>query len=491
MRGSFGRWLSTATVVMLAALVAFSLALILGLARADRLLDRSGRSQAQLALAYRLEADSLALMTPDPLRLQRAGPALDADLVRYRQSIDAESRKLGPAARAGQATEADRADQIDRLARRMRQEAGPLLAADAARFQLLVHAIVQREQGEARAALEEMHALRRRATPVAIALPALLAIIAAWAIVTMRGRLLRPLARLRDAAAGIGSGQVDTTSPGFVDFVPLGDAIIEADREIVRQRTALAQANGILEAQVAERTSALAQQNERLATIDATRRLFFSQVGHELRTPITVIRGEAEVVLRDPAASADRLRESLDHIVTMGAFLGRRIDDLLAVARAEDGRLTIARRPLDLVALVVAVERIAAPYARSAEVSLTVQTPDQPLPFDGDASWVQQALLALIDNAVRHAARGGGRIRLLVEQAADATIVTVADNGPGVPAELLPRLFAAWYQADGTSGGSGLGMAVAHWVAQAHGGTIEACNAATGGLVVTMRFPAP
>ncbi|HEY0271337.1 MAG TPA: HAMP domain-containing sensor histidine kinase [Sphingomonas sp.] len=491
MRGSFGRWLSVATAVMLAALAVLGLALTLGLGRADRLLDRAGRSQAQLALAYRLEADSLALMAPDPLLQRQAVPALDADLARYRASIVAETGTLGRAARAGQATETARAAALDGLAARMAGETGQSLTTDAASFRAIVRAIALREEGEALTALHEMHGLRRRATLIATALPIGLALLAGWLFATMRAGLVRPLVRLRRAAAAIGGGQADAAGPGFSDFAPLGEAIMAADREIVRQRTALADANRFLESQVAERTAALARQNERLAAIDATRRRFFSQVGHELRTPVTVIRGEAEVVLRDAAASAGRLREALDHIVTNGAFLGRRIDDLLAVARAEDGRLTIGHERVDLVEVARAVERIAAPYAASAGITLTVETPDGSLPVDGDASWLQQALLALIDNAVRHAAHGGGGIILSVGRARDAIQAIVADDGPGVSAELLPRLFDAWSQADGASGGSGLGLAVARWVAHAHGGTIAAANAPIGGLVVTIGLPIP
>lgn len=495
MRGSFGRWLAMATAVMLAAVVVLVLTLVAGLTRADSLLDRAGRSQAQLALAYRLEASSTALMIPDPALRQQATTALRDDLRHYHASIAIETDALAPTLRPGQSTERQRAAALDGLAARMPQETGPPLFADAARFRAIVGVIAAREESEARAALDEMHRLRRHATLIAIALAAGLMLIAGWLIGTMRAGLAHPLTRLQQAAARIGSGEAKASGPGFSDFAPLGDAIVRADREIVRQRTALADANRHLETQVAERTSTLAQQNERLAAIDATRRLFFSQVGHELRTPVTVMRGEAEVVLRDSSAGAERLREALHHTVAAGAVLGRRIDDLLAVARAEDGRLAISRTPLDFARVIRDVATVARPYAMSADVELAIDAPDGPLPIEGDASWLQQALLALIDNAVRHAATGSGRILLSVGETRDPadgigrTVATVTDNGAGVPPELLPRLFDAWSQAEGVSGGSGLGLAVSRWVAEAHGGDIAAANMPGGGFAVTIRLP--
>ena len=489
MRGSFGRWLTMATVAMLASVLVLGLTLVAGLARADALLDRAGRSQTQLALAYRLEASSMALLASDSLLRKQAVLALDPDLSRYRASIVTETDLLGAASQASQATETERAEMLYDLAARMRTETGPPLAADAERFRAIVRAIAVREEQEAAVAFEEMHRLRSRATLVAIALPLGLALVAGWLLVTMRRGLARPIARLQRAASLIGSGGADATGPGFIDFVPLGTAITEADREIVRQRAELANANRRLESQVVERTSALAQQNERLAAIDSTRRLFFSQVGHELRTPITVIRGEAEVVLRDASASAERLREGLRHIVVTGAFLGRRIDDLLAVARAEDGRLVINRAPIDFSQVVHAVEAIAKPYAASAGVALAIEATTGPLSVDGDASWLQQALLALIDNAVRYSSGGGSHIVLSVNAMGDMIVVTVADDGPGVSPELLPKLFDAWSQAEGVTGGSGLGMAVSSWVAEAHGGSISASNTPEGGFAVTIRLP--
>src|SRR5690606_38683704 len=176
------------------------------------------------------------------------------------------------------------------------------------------------------------------------------------------------------------------------------------EEEVTAQRRALARQNEDLEAQVAQRTAEIEASNERLAEIDRTRREFFSRVSHELRTPATVIRGEAEVALRDPHAPADHLREALEHVAANSAFLQRRLDDLLALARAEDGRVTLRREPVRLDRLLNEVVALAEPYTRSSGLTLIGDGLDRPdLVIEGDESWLQQALLVLVDNAAKFA----------------------------------------------------------------------------------------
>jgi len=227
-----------------------------------------------------------------------------------------------------------------------------------------------------------------------------------------------------------------------------------------------------------------------LRAVDKSRRLFFAKASHELRTPVAVMRGEAEVSLADPSASPAELREALDHIVANAIFLGNRIDELLGLASAEDGRLHLDHMPLDLTTVAEAAEHAAAPYARSAEVAVIVDRPDKPLPIRGDARWLGQALLAILDNGVKFSPIGG-TLRLRLARSGEDAAIEIIDQGHGLIDSDLPRIFDAYYQTEqGRSrGGTGLGLALARWVIEQHGGAIRAANDPAGGCRIAIRLP--
>ena len=235
-------------------------------------------------------------------------------------------------------------------------------------------------------------------------------------------------------------------------------------------------ANRRLADEVAEKTA-------ELSTIDRSRRLFFAKASHEMRTPITVMRGEAEVALADLAAEPRALREALRHVVANAEFLEHRIAELLALARADDGQLHLADEPIDLATLVQGAGEAACGYARSAEVALAVETAVPPMTVRGDARWLQQAVLAIVDNAVKFSPVGG-TVTIRLTRTDDAARIDVVDQGSGVADEALPRIFDAYYQADtGQSrGGTGLGLALARWVVEQHDGSIRAASGLSSGL---------
>lgn len=412
------RALTLAALAALIVLAGIALTLALGLARADALIERLARSQDQLAVVTRLEADLNAMVGAPPADRPALQSAIRRDIARYRWSIATEGPRL-----TGQQEEAARGralqEDFDRV------DADPAAIAG---FRDRVRIIAARERGESVETIAEMRALRRTGTGIAIAAPLIIALI------------------------------------GFA-----------MARQTIGQRTAL-------ESEVAARTA-------RLAEIDRSRRAIFAQIGHELRTPITVMLAEAEVGLRGSADPA-QLIDSLGHVAANGAFVRRRLDDLLTLAKAEDGRLTIARAPVDLTMLVTEVAVLAEPFARSSGIAIVQEVPDAPVIAPVDASWLQQALLALIDNAVKHAPETGD-IRLSLTTSATNAHISVADTGPGVAEADLARLFESGYQsAEGRRhGGSGLGLAVAQWVADAHDGRISAANGADGGLTITIDLP--
>lgn len=252
---------------------------------------------------------------------------------------------------------------------------------------------------------------------------------------------------------------------------------------------ALWSANRRLEDQVVARTAALADSNARLIEVDRSRRVFLAKVSHELGTPVTVIRGEAEVALADPAPTVAALSEALGQIDVHADLLSRRVADLLGLARAEDGRIAVDRVAIDLATIVGDAARQIGPHARSAEVIVRVAA-SEALPVLGDAKWLTQALVAILDNGVKFSP-AHGVLTLAAERDGGEAVIAVSDTGPGVMAGDLPRLFDAYYQSDAgrLRGGTGLGLALARWVVDQHGGTIAAASGVTPGCTITMRLP--
>jgi signal transduction histidine kinase len=245
----------------------------------------------------------------------------------------------------------------------------------------------------------------------------------------------------------------------------------------------LVRRNRSLEAKVGART-------EKLEEIDRSRRLFFAKASHELRTPVTAMRGEAEVALLGGEIPAEQLRRSLAHIHANATFLGHRIDELLGLASADDGKLSLSRHPLDLSEVINAAVLEAEPFARSVEVSVEPNMPSQSLPILGDARWLQQALLTVIDNGLKFSPMGG-LLRISAEVDGAMARIMIADDGPGVMPDDLPRIFDAYYQSEPSRqrGGNGLGLALARWVTEQHGGTISATNRPKGGCGIVFSLP--
>lgn len=218
---------------------------------------------------------------------------------------------------------------------------------------------------------------------------------------------------------------------------------------------------------------------------------FVSDVSHELRTPLTAIRGAAETLL-DGGVSPEDQERFLSTIALEAERLTRLANDLLQLQRIEGatGELTLRR-----VDLRLAAERAAAmlePLIEDRGVTLEVQG-EAPTVL-GDVDRLQQVVANLVDNASRIVGSGG---RVLVELSSSEgdALLTVLDNGPGVPAEDLPRLFDRFYRADTSrtrtsGGGAGLGLAIVRAIVSAHGGTIDAHNLEDGGSRFSVRLPA-
>jgi signal transduction histidine kinase len=220
-------------------------------------------------------------------------------------------------------------------------------------------------------------------------------------------------------------------------------------------------------------------------------RAFVADASHELKTPLTLIRADAEMVLfRDHLNHEDR--KLLDHALGETDRMGAVLSDLLLVARLDAGKVDLAEKPFDLAALLSEVAERFGARAAAKRVRLEVLSPGE-LTARGDAKRTGQALAVLFDNAVRFTPSGGsiaisGR---LGDRWAEAS---VADTGPGIVPEDLPRVFDRFYRAEAArtrnkSGGTGLGLSIARDLVRAQGGDLVAEHARGGGAVFRLRLP--
>jgi two-component system OmpR family sensor kinase len=252
------------------------------------------------------------------------------------------------------------------------------------------------------------------------------------------------------------------------------------------------------------------ERNERL------RRHMMADIAHELRTPLTVIQGQVEALLDGVfPLTPDQLGPIHDEVI----LLSRLVADLRELALAEAGQLTIERRPLDLGDMARRVATAVEPVAAEKGIALSLDlSPDLP-PVSADADRLSQVLHNLLSNALRHTP-AGGQIAIRVELASDAQgqggkgargqgskgdspplprspalplLISVTDTGPGIPAEDLPYIFDRFYRADKSrsraGGGSGLGLTIARYIVEAHGGRIWAENQVGGGTRIAFTLP--
>lgn len=227
---------------------------------------------------------------------------------------------------------------------------------------------------------------------------------------------------------------------------------------------------------------------DRLAQAFATQRRFLGDASHELRTPVTTIRANVDVLLRggasDPATRDDTLRA----IAREADRMGRLVDDLLAVARADAGQAPV-RQALALDALLLEVYHQQRPLAGGVRLLLGEF---EPVEVDGDRDRLKQLLLNLVDNALHHTPAGGSVTLDLTRQGGEA-LLRVRDTGRGIPPEHLPRIFERFYRVDAArsrpTGGSGLGLAISRDIAAAHGGRIEVESTVGAGSTFTVVLP--
>ncbi len=228
---------------------------------------------------------------------------------------------------------------------------------------------------------------------------------------------------------------------------------------------------------------------ERLDDAFRRQRQFTADASHELRTPLSIMRGQIEVALARPRGP-DEYVETLEAAAEQTERLIALTTSLLTLARADAGRIPLQPEPLEVRALVELTVEQARHLAEERGVALAVAGPEAWI--EADTTLLIQLLLNLLDNAVKHTP-SGGQVRVTWTTEADDLQLKVTDTGEGIPSEHLPHIFDRFYRVDvarnRSEGGAGIGLAIARWIAEAHGGTISATSRPGAGSTFLVTLP--
>lgn len=237
--------------------------------------------------------------------------------------------------------------------------------------------------------------------------------------------------------------------------------------------------------ELGELAYALNRMADALGEVDRQRETFLAAVAHDLRTPLTALRANLEGML------AGVVPADAERIATLDGEVGRLIrlvEDLLTLASARAGALPLVRRPTDLVAVTRALAGRFEPLAVAKGLALSMTTPPRGTGLV-DPDRVDAVLTNLVANAIRHVP-AGGRIEVALRLDGEVAEWTVADDGPGIPPDILPHVTEPFVRGDparGRQAGSGLGLAIAETWVKAHGGTLHITS--DHGTRIVVRLP--
>ncbi len=277
----------------------------------------------------------------------------------------------------------------------------------------------------------------------------------------LAGRALKPIAVMTHTAANIGINRLD-------ERVPVPRAKDELNALAVTLNSML----------------------ERLEDGVEDKRRLVADASHELRTPLAVMRAELDVSLAsgdlEPAAAEvlESVREEADR-------MARIVRNLLALARFDEGGLEILTGPIDLYE--VASDACDAMQTLARERAVSVKIAGLSVTVEGDAEYLRQVVVNLLENAIKYAG-AGGTVDMVVAPVGPDAVLSVADTGPGIPADAQEHIFDRFYRVDGSrnkaSGGSGLGLAITREIVEAHGGRVAVASEPGHGSTFTVTLPA-
>jgi two-component system OmpR family sensor kinase len=236
--------------------------------------------------------------------------------------------------------------------------------------------------------------------------------------------------------------------------------------------------------------------NELLGRLEASltqQRQFMADASHELRTPVATARTAASVALQQPHRGEIDYRETLEIIEQQTVRLSRIVDDMFTLARVDAGNYPVHRTPMYLDEVVDDLVRAARVLASPNGVSIETATMPSAM-YTGDEDLIRRLIVNLLDNAIRHAPHGS-TVRVRLEPAPNGYAISISDQGPGIPLEMQPHIFERFYRADAargrgqSDGGAGLGLALARWIGNVHGGDVTLAESSQEGTTFIVSLP--
>jgi len=262
--------------------------------------------------------------------------------------------------------------------------------------------------------------------------------------------------------------------------------------ELALQQEKLREGREELENRVVERTQELQQLNEALKRMDVERRQFLADISHELRTPITVIQGDAEVTLRGKDRDPEEYKDTLHRIVELSMQLGKYVNDLLLLTRLETANLQFEWDNVNLTELITCSAEDIKVMAAEKTITVALDAPTKTAWVNADKQRLRQVLFILGDNACRYS-KPGGHINIALWLDDNSAYFSIADQGIGIPPQDLEHIFDRHFRSQNARisrhDGSGLGLALARSIIRAHNGWIDVVSTENTGSTFTITLP--
>ncbi|HEY6951104.1 MAG TPA: ATP-binding protein [Bacteroidota bacterium] len=268
------------------------------------------------------------------------------------------------------------------------------------------------------------------------------------------------------------------------------DDVTRAAREITAQNLTRRLPTHHVDDEIGRLTEQFNDMIGRLQASFAQIQQFSADASHELRTPLTIMRGEIEVALRNghlPKSSRELLQSTHDELVRLSSI----VDSLMTLVKSDSGRLVFNFTPLPLDTMIEELFEDARLLAKSKSISVKLSHCDR-VAIDGDATRLKQLFLNLIDNAIKYTPPHG-RILLSLERQNGSAVVSVKDTGIGIHRKFQGKIFERFYRVERARSesvpGSGLGLSIAKWIAEAHHGSIEVRSREKKGSTFVVTLP--
>ncbi|MFK7890222.1 MAG: ATP-binding protein [Granulosicoccus sp.] len=353
------------------------------------------------------------------------------------------------------------------------------------KFHVLINDALQQEKADVQAISDAVDAamVQQRSIVLLFSLAAILGVVGV--VLMLNSRVTQPIKALMTGVEKFGEGQMDYRihMTGRDELSEIGQTFDVMAGRVAEKNMTLSTEKETLTRAVEDRTQRLSQMLEELKRSDESRTRMIADVSHELRTPMTIIKGEADIALRGIEKPVEVYQDALRRVREAVNHTTRLVDDLLFVARNEAGEVKLKLSEVDLRQVVSDVMLI---FGHDVPVK------SKPIEawIRGDADRICQALLVLLENARHH---GGDEILIEIVCTTDDALICVEDSGPGMSdyekGQAFERFFRGSNAAERYSSGAGLGLPVALAIAQAHGGTISLHDRPGGGLIAQLQLP--